>query len=115
MDKNDRKYYRRHWNCKDPALFEWIAHQRGMSYDPTDEWIRQMDGDPDPREQEWERAEMLREKMKELKDDEQMIVYHYYFDGWTLQTIADELGVVVSTVFKKKEKALKKLRYLLGG
>ena len=115
LDKNDRKWYRKHWTTNDPKLFEWIAHQRGMSHDPTEDWIREMDGEPHPQEKEWERSDMLRKMMKKLPQDQQAILFHYYYDGWTLQTIADEMGVAVSTVYKKREKALKKMRYLLGG
>ena len=113
MDKDDRKYYRKHWNCKDPALFEWIAHQRGFSYDPTLELERKLDGEPDPQEAEWERSDLLRKCIKKLSSDEQIVVFHYYYDGWTLQRIADEMSVVVSTAYKKREKALKNLRYLI--
>jgi RNA polymerase sigma factor (sigma-70 family) len=108
----DRRWYRKHWSTGDSNLFEWIAQKRGMSYDPTQDIENEIDGI---------RGEEKRDYMGEihgslhlLPEDEQKIIWWYFMEGRTLQDCANELGVVVSTVYKKKNNAIARLQKILG-
>ncbi len=108
----DRRWYRKHWSTGDSNLFEWIAQKRGMSYDPTEDIENEIDGI---------RGEEKRDYMGEIHDslhllpeDEQKIIWWYFMEGRTLQDCANELGVVVSTVYKKKNNAIGRLQKILG-
>ncbi len=108
----DRRWYRKHWSTGDTGLFEWIAQKRGMSYDPTEEIENAIDG-VSPKENRDYMGE-IHEALPLLPDDEQKIIWWYFMEGRTLQECADELGVVVSTVYKKKNNAIVRLQKILG-
>lgn len=108
----DRQWYRRHWNTGDPGLFEWVAHKRGMSHDPTEELDRYLDGEPEKESRDY--IGEIHKTIPMLPEDEQKIIWWYFIEGWTLQQCANELGVVVSTVFKKKNQAIERLKKILG-
>lgn len=108
----DRRWNRKHWTTGKAGLFEWIAHKRGMVYDPTDEMNRKIDGEPEEEKRDF--MGEIHQCLHLLPDDEQKIIWWYFMEGWTLQQCADELGVVVSTVYKKKGLAIKRLKKILG-
>ena len=56
----------------------------------------------------------IHQALPSLPEDEQKIIWWYFMEGRTLQECADELGVVVSTVFKKKNNAIARLQKILG-
>lgn len=108
----DRQWYRRHWNTGDSGLFEWVAHKRGMSYDPTEEVDRMLDGEREKESRDY--IGEIHKTIPMLPEDEQKIIWWYFMEGWTLQQCANELGVVVSTVYKKKNQAIERLKKILG-
>ena len=108
----DRRWYRKHWSTGDSSLFEWIAQKRGMSYDPTETIDNELDGITGEEKRDY--MGEIHEALPSLPDDEQKIIWWYFIEGQTLQYCADELGVVVSTVFKKKNQAIQRLQKILG-
>ncbi len=54
---------------------------------------------------------ILLESMQEsLTENEKMLIYLYYFEGRTLQEIADMFGKAKSTIYDMQKKALQKMR-----
>ena len=48
-----------------------------------------------------------------LSSDESFVLERYYLEGDTLQCIADKQGTSVSTAFKRRDRALKKMRIIM--
>ena len=108
----DRRWYRKHWSTGDSNLFEWIAQKRGLSYDPTEDMINRIDGTVSEEKRDY--MGEIHQALPSLPEDEQKIIWWYFMEGRTLQECADELGVVVSIVFKKKNNAIARLQKILG-
>ena len=108
----DRRWQRRHWTTGDNNLFEWIAHKRGMIYDPIEDLIKKIDDEPEEEKRDF--IGEIHKSLHLLPEDEQKIIWWYFIEGWTLQQCADDLGVVVSTVYKKRGLAIKRLKKILG-
>ena len=58
--------------------------------------------------------EKLREAIKSLEPQQQWLVYQIYFEGRTQKEIAKELGIDKTSLTKRKERILKKLKKFLG-
>ena len=58
--------------------------------------------------------EKLREAIKRLEPQQQWLVYQIYFEGRTQKEIAKELGIDKTSLTKRKERILKKLKKFLG-
>ena len=108
----DRRWYRKHWSTGDSNLFEWIAQKRGLSYDPTEDMINRIDGTVSEEKRDY--MGEIHQALPSLPEDEQKIIWWYFMEGRTLQECANELGVVVSTVYKKKNQAIQRLQKILG-
>jgi len=108
----DRRWYRKHWSTGDSNLFEWIAQKRGMSYDPTEDIQNDIDGITGEEKRDY--IGEIHNALPLIPEDEQKIIWWYFMEGRTLQDCADELGVVVSTVYKKKNNAIARLQKILG-
>lgn len=57
----------------------------------------------------------LREAMKLLNDEERRLIEMYYWDGMTMQEIADVFGISKMAVSKRHQKILDKMRATVIG
>lgn len=57
----------------------------------------------------------LREAMKLLNDEERRLIEMYYWDGMTMQEIADVFGISKMAVSKRHQKILDKMRTTVIG
>lgn len=107
MDKDTRRYYRKHWSTGDTQLFDYVATQNGYYYNPFEE------EDREKQERRWDRMDRLAAAMTRLKPELRQVVEWYYYEGKTFQWIADKQGTSVSTAFKRKNRAEEKLRLFI--
>ena len=107
MDKDTRRYYRKHWSTGDTQLFDYVATQNGYYYNPFEE------EDTAKQERRWDRMDRLAAAMTRLKPELRQVVEWYYYEGKTFQWIADKQGTSVSTAFKRKNRAEEKLRLFI--
>ena len=64
--------------------------------------------------QEWRRF-WVRWGMEKLGERERWVLLKFYWEGWTEEEIAQELGISQQAVSKVKQRALQKLKELLSG
>ncbi len=57
----------------------------------------------------------LREAMQQLNDEERRLIEMYYWDGMTMQEIADVFGISKMAVSKRHQKILDKMRATVIG
>lgn len=57
---------------------------------------------------------MAEEAISRLTDEEKELIYRYFFEGLTIQEIADSLGKPKTTVYDQFKKALSKMKKSLG-
>ncbi len=57
----------------------------------------------------------LREAMQQLNDEERRLIELYYWDGMTMQEIADVFGISKMAVSKRHQKILDKMRATVIG
>jgi len=107
MDKDTRRYYRKHWSTGDTQLFDYVATQNGYYYNPFEE------EDREKQERRWDRMDRLAAALTRLKPELRQVVEWYYYEGKTFQWIADKQGTSVSTAFKRKNRAEEKLRLFI--
>ena len=106
MDRDTRRYYRKHWGCSDPQLFDYVACQNGYTCLPQDE-------EDEQQELRWKRMDWIHSALTRLSSDEAFVLERYYLEGDTLQCIADKQKTSVSTAFKRRDRALKKMRIIM--
>ena len=100
---------RRHWTTGDSSLLEWIALQN-TSDTPKDPWQILIDNE-EPETEDDTTDLSFDQIAKVLTQKEADILWYYYYEGETLQQIAKRLGYQTpSAVWKKKKKAIGKLR-----
>ncbi len=78
-----------------------------LAYDPADERI---DYQPELTLDEKTRQEIILEVLNTLPVDQRTVLQMYFYDGMKLQEIADELGVPMSTVTGRLQKAKTKVK-----
>lgn len=57
---------------------------------------------------------MAEEAVSQLTDEEKLFIYHYFFEGLTIQELADSLGKPKTTVYDQFKRTLAKMRKTLG-
>jgi RNA polymerase sigma factor (sigma-70 family) len=103
LDKDERKFYRKHWTTGDPCLFDFVVNTQGLIDTET----------PEQRERRHQLIDRLGAAMNRLDKKIREVIRLYYLRGLTLQAIADKQGISVSTAYKRRERGLEKLRLLL--
>jgi len=100
---------RRHWTTGDQGLLEWIA-QQNTSDTPKDP-LQILIEREEPEVEDNDSGFSFDSVEEILSKTETEIIWYYYYEGETLQQIAKLLGYrTPSAVWKKKKKALKKIR-----
>ena len=107
------KWTRRHWTTGDWELLEWIILQNSSServQDPLEILIQREEQEEEESNADQDRPS-FEDFAKILSATETKIVWLYYYEGLTLQQIAKQTGFSTpSGVWKRKKKAIKKLR-----
>ena len=57
----------------------------------------------------------IQDALEHLSDEERRIIELYDIEGLTLETVGKILGVNASTVWRRRQEALTKLREIMGG
>jgi RNA polymerase sporulation-specific sigma factor len=76
------------------------------------EWIN-IQPEKDPYEDTEEQYNPLYRAIDKLPKDQQRIINEFFYKGKLLKKIADDMGISVKTVARKKREALKKIEQLL--
>ena len=107
------KWTRRHWTTGDAGLLEWIILQNSSSnhvQDPLEILIQREEQSQEELNAHQDRP-CFEDFAKILSATDSQILWLYYYEGQTLQQIAKQTGFSTpSGVWKRKKKAIKKLR-----
>ena len=106
MSKN---WHRKHWTTGDYNLLEWLSQTKNpQSQDPLDILIQKEEPEQDEEISIWTHID------EALSKEDAQILWDYYYEGFTLKQIATNLDLVTpSAAFKRKNKALCRLRKYL--
>lgn len=94
-------------NRHDIHFTELENTEDGLSYDPEDERITSR---PDLQMSDLARKEIITEILDSLKEEQRVIAVMYFYEGMSMNEIADELNIRESTVIGRIQTAKKNIR-----
>lgn len=78
-------------------------------------WERDREAAAEDFEPRWDEVELIREAVRKLPPEQQVVIEKRFYTGQTFQQIADELGLPLGTVLTRCRIALRDLRKALRG
>ncbi|MBK7177291.1 MAG: sigma-70 family RNA polymerase sigma factor [Chloroflexi bacterium] len=86
-----------------------------MDLSEADEWFLDSDNtlQSDP-EIMFAKKQLLSDAIAQLSANQRSVIWHFYFEGWSLPHIANHLGISTNAIYKRHFDALKQLRKILG-
>jgi RNA polymerase sigma factor (sigma-70 family) len=108
-DDDDKQWYRHHKGYKQTTI-DWLIDQKGCCYQPHDDPIQDEPEDT-PQRNPMEILGPLLENISELDRNVLMLRFGH---GLKYREISEKLGYSVSYLWKREQRAMKKLREIIS-
>jgi len=107
-DEDDKKWYRHHKGYKQSTI-DWLIDEKGCCYQPHD--IVEIEEDDTPKP---DPMVILGPLLKNVSELDRNVLMLRFGHGLKYREIAEKLGYSIAYLWKREQKAMKKLREIIS-